>query len=90
MTKYDGIEVAEARLAPTEEITVRAKARRGGYFTGLFVRFLIAAVIFGAVFGVRMLDFEVAQKAVGYVKQAVCYDMLGEADDEGWLLTYAA
>ncbi|MCL2796748.1 MAG: hypothetical protein FWD58_01660 [Firmicutes bacterium] len=86
MTKYDGIDKAEAKVSPSKEIKAARHAKKGGYFAGLFVRILVAAVLLGAVFGIKAAAFSFSDAATGYVKDAVSYDILGRTDDGEYLI----
>ena len=87
MTKYEGIEKADARVCPSGEVRIADKKRRGGYFAGLIARCLIAAALLCAAFGIRAWDSDFAALATERIREAVSFDVFGRENDQEYLVS---
>lgn len=70
MDKYYGIERAETRC-----VRVRRVTRKRKYTGRAAARYLAAALLTAACFGLKYVGLPAAEKAADKIRQTVCYDI---------------
>lgn len=80
MDKYDGMNRVEATVAPSDTVKRKSlpehkeKKAKGGFLRLLILQTVIAGLICGALFGVKLISGGRYAAAARTVKEAVCFD----------------
>jgi len=75
MTKYDGIHKPEKiKTAPSDNVKNIEPEKKHTYFKNLFIRFIIAAVVLGSIFGISRANLPFSYAFTNIIQRAITMD----------------